>query len=654
MGRNRNWWRGSGVMLGTSLMLAACGSVSAEPPRPLQAPALLKPEAQQPRDAASPEGYNLLSLGALSQAIRQGREIHYVLPIHYTDGTIYNPATGRNDKVRLRSYGDRFLAPTILMQPGQTVRISLENQLDPEPNCDIDPSTGKPWPTNHPHCFNNTNLHSHGLWVSPTGNSDNVLLNIEPGVNFQYEYNVPEDHPAGTFWYHPHKHGSTAMQVGSGMAGALVIKGERPPTDLSNGDLDTLLQPVLANADYADQVMLIQQIPYACFDDKGEIEKGPKGEWVCKDGQIGYVKDFDAQFDFRAWGQSGRYTMFNGTVRPQMAAKPGQLYRWRMIHAGVEETINLRIRKIGNVSRVASLLKSAKEQQNEVLRACTGADVTQYEVATDGLTRPAIYAKTVNNLQPGYRSDILFVLPEEGRYCVYDDSDGKDQVAGEDNAKIIGFIDAVGPGKVADTTKFVQDKLLQGAAGLSGAVRDTVVADINNGLKLTKYVPHPTITDAEIAKWKQPDVKIEFNLIGSKPAPNPQPAQFLINGKAYDPAVVNQTLILGTAQQWVLTSLNVNHPFHIHVNPFQIVSIVDKTTGKEVNDGIYAGMKGTWKDTLITDTNVQITLRTRYNRYIGEYVLHCHILDHEDQGMMQNVQIVLPDGEGKPMPMGHH
>ena len=39
-----------------------------------------------------------------------------------------------------------------------------------------------------------------------------------------------------------------------------------------------------------------------------------------------------------------------------------------------------------------------------------------------------------------------------------------------------------------------------------------------------------------------------------------------------------------------------------------------------------------------------VTVRTRYQRYIGEFVLHCHILDHEDQGMMQNVAIVLPGG----------
>ena len=83
---------------------------------------------------------------------------------------------------------------------------------------------------NNPHCFNGTNLHSHGLWISPTGNGDNVLLSINPGVSFQYEYNIPPDHPAGTFWYHPHRHGSTALQVSSGMAGALIVRGDRLPT----------------------------------------------------------------------------------------------------------------------------------------------------------------------------------------------------------------------------------------------------------------------------------------------------------------------------------------------------------------------------------------------------------------------------------------
>ena len=66
--------------------------------------------------------------------------------------------------------------------------------------------------------------------VNPSGNGDNVLLSINPGVSFEYEYAIPPEHPAGTFWYHTHRHGSTALQVSSGMAGALIIQ-RRPAAD---------------------------------------------------------------------------------------------------------------------------------------------------------------------------------------------------------------------------------------------------------------------------------------------------------------------------------------------------------------------------------------------------------------------------------------
>jgi len=67
-------------------------------------------------------------------------------------------------------------------------------------------------------------------------------------------------------------------------------------------------------------------------------------------------------------------------------------------------------------------------------------------------------------------------------------------------------------------------------------------------------------------------------------------------------------------------------------------------------DPQYQGMRGIWKDTLWIKSLLPddpkgiytIKIRTRYERYIGEFVLHCHILDHEDQGMMQNVRIALP------------
>ena len=96
---------------------------------------------------------------------------------------------------------------------------------------------GSSWPTNWrpipircpnhniPHHSNTTNLHTHGLHISPSNSSDNVLLKIEPGGRFQYRFDIPDDHQPGTFWYHAYVHGSTALQVANGMGGALIIEG---------------------------------------------------------------------------------------------------------------------------------------------------------------------------------------------------------------------------------------------------------------------------------------------------------------------------------------------------------------------------------------------------------------------------------------------
>lgn len=134
-----------------------------------------------------------------------------------------------------------------------------------------------------------------------------------------------------------------------------------------------------------------------------------------------------------------------------------------------------------------------------------------------------------------------------------------------------------------------------------------------------------------------------------------------VNGKPYEPTRIDQTLILGTAQSWRLYSSELSLPFHLHMNPFQIVNVKDKSTGHDLTTGEYAtgeyaGMKGLWKDTIFVEGDpcnptcvppkgVVIEVRTRYARYIGPFVMHCHILPHEDTGMMQNAEVVLPGTE---------
>jgi L-ascorbate oxidase len=614
-----------------------------------------------------------------------GREADYLLPIQYTKGNIYNPSTDMWDAVLLRSYGRNpapgnlfrpdFVAPTVLIKPGQTIRFNLSNRLPAQPDCES--KTTGTGTINTPHCFNTTNMHTHGLWVSPAGNSDNVLLRIKPGVNFEYEYNVPFDHPAGTFWYHPHTHGSTAMQVGSGMAGALLIQGDREPTPNSNGDLDTLLRPFQPVGGIKNEVKLLQQIPYACFasgpDGKPKIETDPNnGTWTCKPGQIGVVESFNQQMAFGSWTTSGRHTLINGFARnpaQPLLLEVGKLHRWRLIDTGVQEPIALRISKIVNTAGMNNARYATRAQQNTEAQALCNdpkaLKVSQFEVAADGLTRASVYEKTVNTLQPGYRSDILFVLPEKGYYCVFSDPKNPSEVTAR-NANVLTVIQAVGNQIIPDQRKFIQSELIR-AAGLlkNKQVGLQVQADLRAGLKLTKFVPHPTITDQEIIASNLKPVAIALGINTDPKDPNSS-ALFQVNGQSYNPSQVPLQLTLGKAQAWTLRSVNnapsaskAQHPFHIHVNPFQIVNIIDDATNAEVDINNpaysqYAGMKGTWKDTIMLTPGVTIHTRTRYQRYIGEYVLHCHILDHEDQGMMANVEVVLPDGQGGIQAKGHH
>src|SRR5262249_54872784 len=144
-----------------------------------------------------------------------------------------------SDKVFLRNYNGKLVGPTLHVRPGDTLRITLKNELDPETD------TGA---LDTMHGFNTTNLHTHGLNVSPSGDSDNVLREVGPGKTASYVIKIPANHPAGTFWYHAHKHGSVAGQVGSGMAGALIIAGGQDNV------------PEIAAA--ADRVLVLQQIPY--------------------------------------------------------------------------------------------------------------------------------------------------------------------------------------------------------------------------------------------------------------------------------------------------------------------------------------------------------------------------------------------------------
>ena len=247
-----------------------------------------------------------------------------------------------------RTFNGRIPGPTLRMRPGDTLQLRLFNDLPPEAEEPMDH-------INMPHGFNITNLHTHGLHVSPKCNadgtvcSDNVLIEIEPGDSQLYEFALPRNHPDGTYWYHPHKHGSGAVQVMEGMAGALIIEG----------DTDDFLR---AHGVTRDRVFVLQAIKPNPF------------------------------ISVRSFLTPPMLTV-NGQSQPTIHIRPGDVQRWRFINASEHEHMPL------------------------VLRADVGhAPQTFHQLAYDGITLPKLEEAQHLFLASGNRVDVLVKINRPGVY----------------------------------------------------------------------------------------------------------------------------------------------------------------------------------------------------------------------------------------------
>ena len=703
------------IVLKSALTAAVFGtgsaSLAAPAVYPFEQPPRLGAPAPTTEGPAMVQGTRPATCNPSGSLTRNGRVVSVDLKLERTRSTINNPdptTGGPEDQLELRSYGGCKTGPIIEVMPGDSVHVNLDNRLsradpscapNPPPGLGLAPGVG---------CFNTTNLHTHGLHVSPTGNSDNVLLDINPETNFPYEINIPDDHPSGTFWYHAHRHGSTAVGVTSGGSGALIIRGNRPytPPTATNphpiADIDTILHHPDGKP-LTEQLFMLQQIAYACFQND---PANPKNDWqqiYTKDGPYtvnstgastyspwtcpkpvpgkpvsrGAVENFALQLDSPSiWDTNGRFTSINGIVQPTITVPAGEVQRWRFVHAGIHDTINLQIVRARpvrgkNLIGSSALVGNRLTQKDDVAAACVATAATlvpQFEIANDGLTRTGMNTvltedggKTLesNYLQPGYRSDILAVFPEEGDYCLLDQAAPPSQRInpktgagpggqGPSAPQLLAYVRVRGgtPAR-GDLEAYVEQQLYEANPQLPTAVRD--------GLKTGDLRPWAPFVTSPAPQGNQVAF---FQITGSAITP----PYFQINGQSYDPDVVNITRQVNTTDEWQLTANGEPHIFHIHVNPFQVVDVTTPdANGNQVSifdangkckpsaftdtqqlANQYCGMKGVFRDTVFVENNYVVHMRTTYDRYIGEFVIHCHILDHEDGGMMLNIAIV-PD-----------
>src|SRR5438270_8912113 len=103
-----------------------------------------------------------------------------------------------------RVYNNSFVGPTLRVRPGDQVDLTLANCLT-----------------------ETTNLHFHGMHVTPKEFGDDIFREIDPGQTAGYQFRIPPNEPTGTFWYHSHLHGRVASQVFGGLSGLIVVEGLR-------------------------------------------------------------------------------------------------------------------------------------------------------------------------------------------------------------------------------------------------------------------------------------------------------------------------------------------------------------------------------------------------------------------------------------------
>ncbi|HEY5258152.1 MAG TPA: multicopper oxidase family protein [Candidatus Baltobacteraceae bacterium] len=277
----------------------------------------------------------------------------------YTLVPQYATHTYAGKTLRTRTYGGMIPGPTIYAAPGQPLNVTINNQLPLNPAAPIPQSVvvhpsdtmdemgGRMAPQgvgvlstsidlmNNPHLFNTTNLHVHGLQVvphlfEPVGTSDPsaMMVAVEPGGQFTYNFTVPIDQPSGLYWYHPHHHGSTDVQVSGGMAGLLLVGGpiDRVPEIAAARDLQYAIQTLQVNQDTTNPNLYSTE--YIAYQTANNGGYNPRSEYLFMlvNGQLVSEMDFTTV-------PIGTSTNF---APPQVQMQPGEVVRLRLLNGSNE------------------------------------------------------------------------------------------------------------------------------------------------------------------------------------------------------------------------------------------------------------------------------------------------------------------------------
>jgi suppressor of ftsI len=423
------------------------------------------------------------------------------------------------------------IAPTLRLSPGDQLKITYVNDLPGKP-----PETCLAGP-----CMDMTNLHFHGLTVSPAAPQDDVLdMMAMPGQSLHYTVEIPNDHPPGLYWYHTHPHGESYRQALDGMSGALVVEG-----------IESYL-PALTGL--PERVLVVRG---------RSVEHDPHSD------------DLKRRVELNSYLCAGKpdtpneVLTVNGSLRPQIEIASGERQFWRLVNASADRYLDLQL----------------EGQTFEI-------------VAMDG-TPIALHDRN-----HGMRALDHVLLPPAGR------------------------LEAIVTGPASGTPSRLVSRCVE--TGPDG--------DPNPAMVLADIIPRrAALSTPKVSEsLRKPDFKT-LDLVTEEKAPprfivtfTEDKKGFYINGEKFTRNAAPMVRVkVGTYQHWrIVNSTGELHPMHIHQVHFVAYAENDKPIANPV-----------WLDTVNVPYGGTVDVVMDFTNPVirGMSVFHCHLLNHEDKGMMAKV-----------------
>src|SRR5579862_9301298 len=398
-----------------------------------------------------------------------------------------------------------------------------------------------------------TNVHFHGMNISPRCHEDDVLNTlIQPGKGpFKYDIRIPQTQMPGLYWYHPHVHGFTEFQVNGGAAGALIVNGMEK------------VRPEVAGL--AQRVFVVRQqylVPWV---------PGP----------------YQLTINFDIAAQPG------APSAPIIKMKPGEKQFWRVANATLQAFMPLQV------------LINGQPEQLEL-------------IALDGYPLATPRFQSTILIPPAGRAEFIVQAPQKGA-----------------SGQFLSLFYSTGPTGNPDFEEVLGNIDIDNSSGsitsIPPATQLTAAKPISRDSLKFAGLQNATVTANRKLYFSE-----EFGGTNG-------PIQFYITvdgqkQKVFEPnekPVI--TTKVGAVEDWTIENRALEtHAFHIHQIHFQVLEVDGKpVTNQDFRDTIeipYWSGTGPYH-------SVKVRMDFRDPTIAGTFVFHCHILLHEDLGMMHKILV---------------